>query len=151
MRDSALASGAPVESPLFCYNLPLQLVAQICSVSWAGVLHPVRPFSLLFKTFTADLKINHPGTKIPEPRRRSHTCVNFLHHEAQDFAFWDVWDATCFGLSRVRLVWSNSCRLLDKQNYSGLRVRVHLQTVRKWINKLVSLVNFKFPFQSSKL
>lgn len=41
-------------------------------------------------------KINHPGTKIPESRRRSHTCVNFLHHEAQDFAFWK---AACFGLS----------------------------------------------------
>lgn len=27
--------------------------------------------------------------------------MNFLHHEAQDFAFWDVWDATCFGLSRA--------------------------------------------------
>lgn len=105
---------SPRRIPLFFFNPPLQRVAQICSVIRAGELHPVLPFSLLLN---ADLKTYHPGTKI-ESRRRSHTCVNFLRHEAQDLAFWDVWDllwtlARVFGLA--------------EQNYSGLGVRMHFR------------------------
>lgn len=92
-----LCSGPWRIPPFFFYTPPpCNLLPRSAPSAGLRVPRLARSFSFLFQTFTANLKINHPGTKIPESRRRRHTCVNFLHHEAQDFAFWK---AACFGLS----------------------------------------------------
>lgn len=133
-RHSGLWS--PLRTPLFSYNPRPQLVAS--SALSAGLSTPPPRFCLFFPTtFAADHLINHPGSTIPESRKKKlplrelplpwSTRLCILGCLGCDF----LWT-----LARVSLG-----RTLEKQDSSGLRVRMHFQIVGKGINKLVSLVN----------
>lgn len=146
MRDSTLASGAPLEPPpththtFFLQPFPTaRCPVLLCQLGCSAA--PLRPVFVFFffppTTFAADRLINHPGSTIPESRKKKlpsrdpplprSTRLCILGCLGCDF----LWTLTCVSLGRT----------LEKQDSSGLRVRMHFQIVGKGINKLVSSVN----------